>query len=41
MAAFLTRESGDFYQISEGVTRMPIPTKPPGCNGIMPPGIPE
>jgi hypothetical protein len=20
---------------------MPIPTKPPGCNGIMPPGIPE
>ena len=20
---------------------MPIPRKPPGCNGIMPPGIPE
>jgi hypothetical protein len=20
---------------------LPIPTKPPGCNGIMPPGIPE
>jgi hypothetical protein len=20
---------------------MPIPTKPRGCNGIMPPGIPE
>jgi nitrate reductase NapE component len=20
---------------------MPIPTKPPGCNGIVPPGIPE
>jgi len=20
---------------------LPIPTKPPGCNGIVPPGIPE
>jgi hypothetical protein len=23
------------------VAIVPIPTKPPGCNGIMPPGIPE
>ena len=22
-------------------TALPIPTKPPGYNGIMPPGIPE
>ena len=22
-------------------SRLPIPTKPPGYNGIMPPGIPE
>ena len=24
-----------------GVAGLRIPTKPPGCNGIMPPGIPE
>ena len=24
-----------------GIALMPIPTKPPGYNGIMPPGIPE
>jgi hypothetical protein len=36
----------DQIVLAEGVVLikqadLPIPTKPPGCNGIMPPGIPE
>jgi len=35
----LTPEPGDIW--ADLPTKMRIPTKPPGYNGIMPPGIPE
>ena len=33
--------SEDRMERAASVEGLPIPTKPPGCNGIMPPGIPE